>query len=354
VASHRMKRAVRGALSLSAVVTAVVSLNPIPALAQPPAPPAPSTASEALKLYQDLSTQAEKANEDFLAATNDLNNRQAELNKATADFNAAQILEQQAHAQEEQFRGKVDALASASFQGARFNNLSALLTGGSQEDFLERAAALSVLASDNKEALDKFTGAVDQAAKAKADAADAQKRSGDAKTAAEQLVNQVTQSKNDLEARKAEAKKAYDKLSGKDIEELKGPVDHGVYLAPPGAAHDAVQKALDQVGKPYVYGAAGPGSFDCSGLVMFAYRAAGVALPHSSRAQYGFGKSVASGQWMPGDLLFFGGSASSIHHVAMYIGDGKIVHASTSGVPVKVVPVSGAGRDYFGAKRIVG
>ncbi len=353
MASHRMKRAVRGALSLTAVI-AMVSLNPIPALAQPPAPPAPSNVSEALKQYQELSEQAEKASEDLNTAKASLDKANADLNKASADFAASQTLEQQAHAQEEQFRGKVDALASASFQGARFNNLSALLTGGSQEDFLERAAALSVLASDNKEALDKFTGAVDQAAKAKADAADAQKRSADAKAAAEQLVNQITQSKNDLDARANEAEKAYNRLSGKDKADLVGPVDHGVYLAPAGAAQAAVQKALDQVGKPYVYGAAGPNSYDCSGLVMVAFKAVNVNLPHSSRMQYTYGKPVSSGQWIAGDLLFYGRSASSIHHVAIFIGDGKIVHASTSGVPVKVVPVSGGGGDYFGAKRIVG
>jgi peptidoglycan DL-endopeptidase CwlO len=66
------------------------------------------------------------------------------------------------------------------------------------------------------------------------------------------------------------------------------------------------------------------------------------------------GVSVAYGAWQPGDLLFFGGSASTIHHVAMYIGNGQIVHASTTGVPVKVAPVSGAGSDYFGSKRLVG
>jgi cell wall-associated NlpC family hydrolase len=349
-----MKRAARGALSIAAVITAV-SFSPIPALAQPPAQPAPPTnASDALKQYQDLSAQAEKANEDLLAATNDLTNKQNDLDKASADLAKAQDSEKQAQSQEEQFRGKVDALANASFQGARFNNLSALLTGGSQQDFLDRASALSVLASDNRDALKKFTDAVDLAEASRKGAADAQHRSQDAKTAAENLKNTIQQNKTDLDAKVADAKKAYEHLSGKDKAALAGPVDNAVYLAPAGAAHDAVQAALNQVGKPYVYGAAGPSSFDCSGLTSFAYRAAGVSLPHSSRAQYGFGVPVAYGQWVAGDLLFFGSSAGSIHHVAMYIGDGKIVHASTSGQPVKVAPVSGAGSDYFGSKRIVG
>lgn len=355
MASHRMKRAVRGALSLSAVLAVVASISPIPALAQPAAPPAPPTnVSDALKQFQDLSAQAEKANEDLLAAQNDLTNKQGELDKATADLAAAGESEKQAHALEEQFRGKVDTLAAASFEGARFNNLSALLTGGSQQDFLDRASALNILASGNREALDTFTGAVNKAAKARTDATDAQRRSQEAKATAEQLIGQISQSKADLDARAAEAKKAYDKLSGKDKADLAGPVNHGVYLAPAGVAHNVVQAALDQVGDRYVYGAAGPNSWDCSGLTMFAYSQGGVSLPHSSRVQYTMGKPVASGQWQPGDLLFYGRSASSIHHVAMYIGDGNIVHASHSGVPVLVAPVSNGGSDYFGAKRLLG
>jgi len=336
------------------VITAV-SFSPIPALAQPAAdPPPPSNASEAMKQYQDLSAQAEKANEDLLAAQNDLNNKKADLDKATADLAKAQQSEADAKTQEDKFRGSVDALASASFQGARFNNLSALFSGGNQDDFLERASALQVLASQNKEALDKYTAAVDQAADARSKAEDAQHRSQDAKAAAEQLTNQAAQAASDLHRKADDAEKAFNKLSGKEVADLKAQPTGTTILAPPGAAHDAVQMALNQVGKPYVYGAAGPSSFDCSGLTMYAYRAAGVSLPHSSRAQSTMGTPVAYGAWQPGDLLFFGSSASSIHHVAMYIGNGQIVHASTTGVPVKVAPVSGAGSDYFSSRRLVG
>jgi len=355
VASHRQKRAVRGALSIAAV-TLVVSFSPVPALAQPPAqPPPPSNASEALKQYQDLSAQASKVNEDLLAAKNDLAAKQAEFDKATADLATAQQNEVIAKADEEKFRGSVDALASASFQGARFTNLSALLTGGSQQDFLDRASALNVLATENKVILDKYTGAVDLAAKSGAQALDAQSRSQDAKAKAEALTNEANKAKVDLDARVAEAEKAYNRLSGKDKEDLKGPADPGIYLAPPGNAQAVVQLALDQVGDTYVYGASGPNQFDCSGLTMYAYRAAGVSLPHSSRAQYGLGKPVASGEWVAGDLLFYGGSAGSIHHVAMFIGNGKLVHASTSGVPVGVRDAPrGGGNDYLGARRILG
>lgn len=349
-----MKRAVRGAVSVTAVI-AMVAFSPFPALAQPPAPP--ENATEALKQFKELAHQAEMVNEDLLAAKVDLTNKQAELDKATADLAQAQQLEAEAKAQEEQFRGQVDALANASFQGARFNNLSALLTGGSQQDFLDRATALSILASDNREALEKYTGAVDLAADARNRATDAQRRAQEAKAAAEQLTSQIAQQKADLDKRAAEAEAAYKRLNAQEKQALAGPVNTGVYVAPAGsgAAGRAMEVAMDQIGDPYVWGAAGPNAFDCSGLTMYAYAAAGISLPHSSRAQYTYGRSVAYGQWQVGDLLFYGSSASTIHHVAMYIGDGMIVHASTSGVPVKTATaVPGGGSDYYGAKRLVG
>ncbi len=103
------------------------------------------------------------------------------------------------------------------------------------------------------------------------------------------------------------------------------------------AARTAVSTALAQVGDPYVWGAAGPSSFDCSGLTQYAYAAAGVSLPHSSSMQSGMGASVSTSAMAPGDLLFY---YSPVSHVAMYIGNGQMVHASTYGQPVKVVPVS--------------
>lgn len=98
----------------------------------------------------------------------------------------------------------------------------------------------------------------------------------------------------------------------------------------------AVETALAQVGDPYVYGATGPDAFDCSGLTMYAWAAAGVSLPHASSAQPGSGTPVSISELMPGDLVFY---YSPISHVAMYIGNGMIVHAANPSVPVEVVPL---------------
>ncbi|WP_260191496.1 C40 family peptidase [Actinophytocola gossypii] len=333
-------------------------MSPSPALALPPAPhqqPPPDTASEALEQYQKLTDRAEKVNEDLLAAKDDLRKKQDALKKANADLANAKKAQEQAEADEEAFRGRVDQLAAASFQGARFNKLSALLTGSSSEDFLERAAALGVLASDSEQALTKLTNAVDMAAGAKAKAADATSRAEQATVAARKLRDKIQKKADDLDARADEVKEAYDELSGADQETLAGGGDNSVFLGGPGLGGAAAKVAMDQRGDMYVYGAEGPDEFDCSGLTMFAYNAVGISLPHSSRAQYGYGVAVGYGEWQIGDLLFYGSSPGSIHHVAMYIGGGQLVHASQSGTPVQTASApDGGGSDYLGARRIAG
>jgi cell wall-associated NlpC family hydrolase len=116
--------------------------------------------------------------------------------------------------------------------------------------------------------------------------------------------------------------------------------------APSGGAATAIATARAQLGKPYVYAAAGPNSFDCSGLTMFAWASAGVSLPHSSGAQFASLPHVAQSQLAPGDLVFFG---SPIHHVGMYLGGGMMIHAPQTGDVVKISAVWRS--DYAGAAR---
>jgi len=106
--------------------------------------------------------------------------------------------------------------------------------------------------------------------------------------------------------------------------------------APKSGAEAAIAFARAQLGEPYRWGAAGPGSWDCSGLTAGAWQAGGTALPHYSVAQYEQATPIAAGQLQPGDLVFWGSSddPGSIYHVALYIGDGKIIHAPRTGRPV--------------------
>ncbi len=103
-----------------------------------------------------------------------------------------------------------------------------------------------------------------------------------------------------------------------------------------GRAAAAVGYALAQVGDAYVYGAAGPSAFDCSGLTMAAWAQAGVGLPHSSSAQTGSGAHVSASALQPGDLVFY---YSPVSHVGMYIGNGMVVHAANPGAGVRVDPL---------------
>jgi cell wall-associated NlpC family hydrolase len=118
------------------------------------------------------------------------------------------------------------------------------------------------------------------------------------------------------------------------------------------AAQVAVQVAEQQLGKPYQWGAAGPDSFDCSGLTMYAYGKAGISLPHYTGDQYNAGRHVAESDLRPGDLIFFG---SDLHHMGMYVGNGQLIHAPHSGDVVRIASLSGWFQDnYAGAVRIAG
>lgn len=104
-----------------------------------------------------------------------------------------------------------------------------------------------------------------------------------------------------------------------------------------GGASAAVSFARAQIGEPYVWGADGPDSWDCSGLTMRAWQAGGKYLPHYSVAQYEQSTPISSGQLRPGDLVFWGDSPASIYHVALYSGNGMIIHAPRTGRDVEEV-----------------
>lgn len=135
------------------------------------------------------------------------------------------------------------------------------------------------------------------------------------------------------------------------------PSAKAVVSAPPpsvnvpasGRGRAVVQAAMAQLGKPYVWGAAGPNSFDCSGLTMYVYARAGVSLPHSAAAQYNIGRKVSRSNLQPGDLVF-GAHGGYIGHVGIYIGNDSYIQAPQSGDVVKISRLS-ARRNYIGATR---
>lgn len=117
-------------------------------------------------------------------------------------------------------------------------------------------------------------------------------------------------------------------------------------IPPSARGAKAVETARAQIGKPYEWAGEGPNSFDCSGLTAYAWRSAGVSLPHSSRAQYESLPKVSRSQIRPGDLLFYG---SPIHHVGIYEGSGIMINAPQTGETVRRDSINRS--DYVGATR---
>ena len=158
---------------------------------------------------------------------------------------------------------------------------------------------------------------------------------------AEKLLSKLTKAERERLARLAEDEENADQASSLKAAQSASGIS--------GRAGIAIKYALAQIGDRYVFGAAGMTTWDCSGLTMRAYKAAGVSLPHSSAAQSRLGKKVSLNALKPGDLLFYG---RPISHVSIYLGGGKMVHAPRSGSRVKVAPSGSLGRKpLVGARR---
>jgi len=347
VQSHPIRRVVSGALAAVSVILVVTVAQPAATAAPLPFLQAPPTGSDALAKYRDLAAQAEKLNEDLLKAQEDLKAKQGELDRATNDVNAAKDQAAQASESQKKYQAEVDEFAGASFTGGvRMNKLSALLSGTSTQDFLDRSSALEVLATDKNAAMGNLTGAVRQATDAADKATDAAKRATDARDAAAKLTEDIKARQKTLDEQIEQVKAADKNLSAADKAAQRDTGGKAPDVkAPTAAAQTAVDAALSKLGSAYVWGATGPGSFDCSGLLLWAYQKAGITLPRNSAAQAQYGTPVPRDQLQPGDLVAY---YSPVSHIGMYIGDGKMVHAPTSGDVVKISPLQS---QYAGATR---
>jgi cell wall-associated NlpC family hydrolase len=250
--------------------------------------------------------------------------------------------EQAATAAEQQLAaldGQIRRVARAAFTAEGTSELDLLMTSESAEDFVSQLATLDLIAGHTTDVLVDVAETAAAAEQARTDA-------GTAQAQAQRTLDEVTARQAQLEADIADYQAQYDALSAPQQQEvLTAHAGASVPAAAPapassGTAQAAVDTALAQVGDPYVWGAGGPNSFDCSGLIQYAYAAAGISLPHSSRMQSQMGTAVSRAQLQPGDLVFY---YSPVSHVSMYIGNGQMVHASTSGQPVKVVSVESMG-----------
>lgn len=331
-------------------------------------------ADDAMAKLNELSRQAEQTTEAMHSAQLDLNNKVAAQENAERKHAEDTAAVDEAKSQLAIFQTSVNKVAAAQYMGGRTSGVDAILTASSPQQLIEQLAVQRVMATEMSAQMKNFRSVGEKAAVAERESA---KSASDAKTAAEQAaaVRADLQSKqSQLQVQIAIVKSQYQALSPAQREAMTAlppapPVpapealppaqDPNVLADPPngippgdvappegalpgggdGHSGTVIQAALSRIGSPYSWGAAGPSSFDCSGLVMWAFQHAGISLPHSSQAMARGGQAVSADSMQPGDVVTYYSDAS---HVGIYIGDGMMVHASTYGTPVKVAPVNNA------------
>lgn len=308
------------------------------------------SADQLLVSYQKLSQDAEKSAEAMHNAQIEFDKQRVALTTARKSSAAAQRTLNASETALDAVQAKVDTVVRTSYRGARINRLYAVLVSDSPQNLLDQMSGLELISRQSAADLKKLKATRAQTVAAKKSADDAAGAATTALAAVEKTRSALQSKQADLSMQAVRIKAIYESMTGKQLAALRGPkFDFDPALVPKGAAEElvAVQAALTRIGDPYVWGATGPDSFDCSGLMVWAYKQTGKTIPRSSEAQQAGGTPVSRDDLKPGDLIIYYPDA---HHVGMYVGDGYVIHASTFGVPVKVVPIDKAG-PYQSARR---
>ncbi|MET7668718.1 NlpC/P60 family protein [Micromonospora luteifusca] len=219
---------------------------------------------------------------------------------------------------------RVGDLASRYYMSGPSHDIGALLVSAKPDTLTEQLTVLDRLAAQERKEVEGVL-----AVRARYDG---EKQKLDA------LIVTQTRQQNELAAKKkqidAEIKQLEASMPKTTVVTAACPTINGVVSA---AARTAIRTACGKVGKPYVWGATGPNSFDCSGLTQYAYKAAGISLTHHTGDQWNEGKAVSRADARPGDLVFF---FSGLSHVGLYLGNNQMVHAPRAGKPVQVSSIT--------------
>jgi len=321
----------------------------------------PTTSAEAKTQLTQMSQKLEIITEQYNGARIDLTKRRAEVVKARTQV---KTLQQQVHT----LQGKVKKVAVSAYQNGHLSSFSSFVTSKSPQSFLDQLSTLDVIAQ-------KQTASLSGLAKAEKGAKAAVARDAKAEAAAKTTLAHINAQKKTIGKQVTQLTTLMHSLSAKELAAYRAEKSRQQVQAvaqqrqrqqqqtqqvgdsppksptPPPAGSSkgaiAVKAAEAELGKPYVWGAAGPDSFDCSGLMLWAWAKAGVSLPHQSAQQYNVGTHVSESDLQPGDLVFY---YSPIHHVAMYVGNGMVIQAPDFGVPVGYAPVNSM--PYTGATRV--
>jgi cell wall-associated NlpC family hydrolase len=334
-------------LSVTGAIALIVGLSATSGQAVPgtPTPPAPTTAAQA-------TTQLKAFNEQFEKVTEQYNDARILFAKRIAQARAAKAKATAAAKEVQSYRVRIKQLVSSETRSDPFGTFGAMLSSGSPGEFAAQASIIDVVSSRRSAVLTEATKASTAAAKAAADALAAQ-------TAAERLTKDLGAKRADLSERAKKSQALLNRLTASErqayLDSQNAPAvaprasrgepratapeqtPPAVNIPASGGAATAIAVARSKLGSPYVWAAEGPSTFDCSGLTLYAWRAAGVSLPHSSRMQMSSGRSVSVSAMQPGDLVFYG---MPVHHVALYVGGGQVIHAPQSGDVVRYASVN--------------
>jgi peptidoglycan DL-endopeptidase CwlO len=340
-------------LSVAGAAALIVGLSATSGQAVPgaPSPSAPTTSAQAMAQLKAFNEQFEKVTEQY-------NDARILLGKRTAQAKTAQAKATAAAKVVSAYKGRIKQLVTSENRSDPFGTFGAMLSSDSPSDFVSQASIIDVVSSRRAAVLSAATKASAAAAKAASDAKAAQ-------AAAAKLTHDLSAKRTQLSKQAAQSKAMLDRLSASERQSFlaaqAGPTDRAsrdesrtdtgtpppaVNVPASGGAATAIAAARSKLGSAYVWAAAGPSTFDCSGLTMWAWAQAGVALPHSSSMQYSSGTKVSTSSLQPGDLVFYG---SPIHHVALYVGGGQVIHAPQTGdvvryASVDMMPIVGAVR----------
>jgi peptidoglycan DL-endopeptidase CwlO len=282
-----------------------------------------------------LYEQAEQASERYNDARIELKSAKTRLKALRADLSRQQK-------KVESVRGDVASAVVQEYQGQALSSASQVMLADDPDAFLDQLATVSGFNEQQAEMMAGFA----------VEAQQLEMREEAAERELERISEteeQLAEEKAEIDEKAGEAEELLSRLEAREAEAVSRSSERAApapNVSVSGRAGAAVQYALAQVGDAYVYGAAGPDAFDCSGLTMMAWAQAGVSLPHSSSGQMGSGAPVSQSALAPGDLVFY---YQPVSHVGIYIGNGQIVHAANPSTGVQVAPVNSM--PYSGAVR---
>ena len=371
----RLRRRLGSALVIAATGVALIGYGP--------SSPASADISQQIR---DSQAQLDKLNLQAEATAERFNAGRIHLAEAQRKVSQAQTAAARANAELATIRGKVDAIAASSYRRGAGGIPTQILADGNPQTFLDQVAALTQISRSQSSVMASLQTARHRQAQATADAQAAvsqaeatvkglEKDKADLQSAAAQVQQvlaglqakqrQIIQAARDAAARKAAQARAAElaaqaratalaaaAFQAQQLSVQSAPAVTATRHYSGNAAQVAVQAAQAELGKPYQWGAAGPDTFDCSGLTMYSYAQAGISLPHYTGDQWNQGRHVSQGELQPGDLVFF---EQSLGHVGVYIGNGNFIHAPHTGDVVKISALSGWYQsEYAGAVRLAG